>query len=133
MFKGKPSKPNGLAISIIEAEPSEYSLMPQDMLLAGLRDIALGLPEKLLNHTVDQYLQEEQPQLMPNHEVDHPKHYREDSGLEAIEVIEAWDLNFNLGNVVKYVCRAGLKDKADREEDLEKARWYLSRELNQKD
>ena len=98
-------------------------------MLSGLRDVALGIPEELLYPDTVQ----EMPKLMPNLEVDHPKHYREDSGLEAIEVIEAWDLNFNLGNVVKYVCRAGLKDKADREEDLEKARWYLNRELNQKD
>lgn len=60
--------------------------------------------------------------------VDHPNHYRADSGVEAIEAIEAWSLNFNLGNVVKYVCRAGLK--ADKpHEDLEKALWYLQREL----
>lgn len=132
MFKGRPSKLNGLAVSIIEEDPAEYSLMPQDILLAGLRDVAIGLPAQLLNHTVDQYLREEQPELMPNYEVDHPKHYRDGTGLEAIEVIEAWDLNFNLGNVVKYVCRAGLKDKSNREEDLHKAIWYLNRELNSK-
>ena len=61
MFKGKPSKTNGLTISIIEEQPPEYSLMPSDMLISGLRDVALGLPEQLLNHTVDQYLQEELP------------------------------------------------------------------------
>jgi len=61
--------------------------------------------------------------------VDHPTHYRAESGIEAIEAIEAWDLNFNLGNVVKYVCRAGLKS-GNTKEDLEKALWYLQRELS---
>lgn len=60
--------------------------------------------------------------------VDHPKHYGgEDNPYEAIKVIEAWNLNFNLGNVVKYISRAGKKD--DIQQDLEKALWYLKREV----
>ena len=59
--------------------------------------------------------------------IDHPDHYRRDSGIEAIDAIEAWKLGFNLGNVVKYVARAGLK--GDALEDLEKALWYLEREI----
>ena len=128
MFKGKLPTANGMAISIIEADPRQHPLTAQELLLSGLRDVALGIPEELLYPDAVQQM----PKLMPNNEVDHPKHYRDDSGLEAIEVIEAWDLNFNLGNVVKYVCRAGLKDKADRDEDLEKAMWYLNRELSSK-
>tara|TARA_Y100000310_G_scaffold335561_1_gene417886 strand:- start:126 stop:497 length:372 start_codon:yes stop_codon:yes gene_type:complete len=62
--------------------------------------------------------------------VDHPSHYRQDSGLEAIDAIEAWDLNFNLGNVIKYVCRAGLKTRQDGSIDLKKALWYLKREIS---
>lgn len=58
--------------------------------------------------------------------VDHPPHYKR-GGIEAIEVIEAWELGFNLGNVLKYVARAGFKGGAI--EDLQKARWYLSREI----
>ena len=55
----------------------------------------------------------------------HPKHYGgETSVYEAIKVIEAWDLGFNLGNVVKYIARLGKKV-----EDLEKALWYLKREI----
>jgi len=61
--------------------------------------------------------------------VDHPKHYRSESGIEAIDVIEAWELNFNLGNTVKYISRNGIKDPARQIEDLEKARWYLDREI----
>lgn len=61
--------------------------------------------------------------------VDHPTHYRKDSGHEAIDVIEAWDLNFNLGNTVKYISRKGRKDPSAYIEDLEKALWYLNREI----
>ena len=59
--------------------------------------------------------------------VNHPDHYGgEDNTYEAIKVIEAWDLNFHLGNVVKYISRAGKKSK-NSIEDLKKAEWYLSR------
>jgi hypothetical protein len=60
--------------------------------------------------------------------VDHPKHYGgADNPYEAIKVIEAWKLGFNLGNTVKYIARAELK--AAPIEDLEKAAWYLAREI----
>jgi len=61
--------------------------------------------------------------------VEHPSHYRSDSGFEAIDVIEAWNLGFNLGNTLKYISRAGLKNKNREIEDLEKAQWYLNREI----
>jgi hypothetical protein len=60
--------------------------------------------------------------------VDHPAHYHADT-IEAIAVIEAWSLNFNRGNCVKYLSRAGLKDPAREIEDLQKALWYLKREI----
>ena len=60
--------------------------------------------------------------------VNHPAHYHADT-IEAIEVIEAWKLNFNKGNVLKYIARAGLKDPARELEDLNKALWYLRREI----
>lgn len=59
--------------------------------------------------------------------IDHPKHYGGDNPYEAIKVIEAWHLDFHLGNVVKYIARAG--KKSDRLEDLEKAKWYLDRSI----
>lgn len=49
---------------------------------------------------------------------------------EPIDVIEGWRLGYNLGNVVKYVARAGRK--GDKGEDLRKAIWYLERELSRK-
>ena len=61
--------------------------------------------------------------------VNHPNHYgRKDNLYEAIKVIEAWDLGFNLGNTVKYISRAG--KKINTLEDLEKASWYINREIN---
>ena len=61
--------------------------------------------------------------------VDHPDHYGgSDNDYEAINVIEAWDLNFHLGNVIKYVCRAGKKTGCQIE-DLKKASWYLERHI----
>jgi len=58
----------------------------------------------------------------------HPAHYGGGNNpYEAIKVIEAWELGFCLGNVVKYIARAG--KKADPLEDLKKARWYLDREI----
>ena len=61
--------------------------------------------------------------------VNHPNHYGgEDNIYEAIKVIEAWDLGFNLGNTLKYISRAG--KKINKLEDLEKASWYINREIN---
>lgn len=60
--------------------------------------------------------------------VDHPVHYGgADNPYEAIKVIEAWGLGFCLGNTVKYIARAG--KKINTLEDLEKAAWYLNREI----
>lgn len=58
--------------------------------------------------------------------VNHPPHYNSHpSGIEAIEVCEHFP--FSIGNVIKYLWRAGLKNDAI--EDLKKARWYLDREI----
>ena len=59
--------------------------------------------------------------------VDHPAHYTS-NGIEAIEVIEAFDLDFCEGNAIKYILRAGRKSE-DKTEDLKKAVWYLNRKL----
>ena len=62
---------------------------------------------------------------MEKEQVNHPSHYNQ--GIEPIEVIESWDLNFNLGNVIKYTLRAPYKENMI--QDLEKAKWYLEREI----
>jgi hypothetical protein len=65
--------------------------------------------------------------LIPTHEeverVNHPSHYNQ--GIEAIEYIESHNMDFNEGNVIKYLTRA--KHKGTYLEDLKKARWYLDR------
>jgi hypothetical protein len=58
--------------------------------------------------------------------VDHPAHYNRGK-YEAIDIIEALEMNFNLGNAFKYLFRAGHKD--DIVQELKKARWYLDREI----
>lgn len=64
----------------------------------------------------------------PPEAVDHPQHYGgADNPYEAIKVIEAWQLGFCLGNTVKYIARAELKGTPV--QDLEKAAWYLKREI----
>jgi len=59
--------------------------------------------------------------------VNHPTHYKV-GGIETIDFIEAKKLNYNIGNVVKYLTRAD--HKGNRKQDLEKAKWYLERELS---
>lgn len=61
--------------------------------------------------------------------VNHPQHYQH--GIEPIDYIESHNLNFNLGNVIKYVSRAPFK--GTEAEDLKKAKWYLEREINRHD
>jgi hypothetical protein len=59
--------------------------------------------------------------------VNHPAHYKV-GGIETIDFIEAKKLNYNIGNVIKYLTRAD--HKGNRKQDLEKAKWYLERELS---
>lgn len=67
--------------------------------------------------------------------VNHPPHYKSESGLEVIDVIEAFteDLNgteaYYIGNILKYICRWKHKNGL---EDLEKAQWYLNRLIDKK-
>lgn len=61
--------------------------------------------------------------------IEHPAHYTQ--GIECMDYIESHKLNYARGNIIKYVTRAGLKDESKEVEDLEKARWYLDREIEQ--
>ena len=69
--------------------------------------------------------------LTHKEKINHPEHYGGDTIYEAINIIEAWDLNFHLGNVIKYISRAGKKNSETEIEDLEKARWYLDRYIEE--
>ena len=61
--------------------------------------------------------------------VNHPNHYNIGK-IEVIDAIEAWELNFSLGNAVKYIARAD--HKGEPIEDLQKARWYIDREIERR-
>lgn len=62
-----------------------------------------------------------------NDVISHPSHYTQ--GIECMDYIESHKLNYARGNIIKYVTRAGLKDASKEVEDLEKAKWYLNREI----
>lgn len=65
---------------------------------------------------------------MKHDDVNHPSHYTSHpSGVECIQITE--HMNFNLGNAIKYVWRAGLKNEATTVQDLEKAVFYINREI----
>lgn len=68
------------------------------------------------------------PDAPVNDAVNHPSHYT-DGKIEVIDFIEDKKLGFCLGNTVKYVARAGKKDPSKRVEDLQKAAWYLNRQI----
>jgi len=63
--------------------------------------------------------------------VNHPTHYNAVPGIECIDVVE--NFGFNLGNAIKYIWRAGLKRDSDWKVDLEKAIWYIEREILRRD
>jgi hypothetical protein len=66
---------------------------------------------------------------MSHDAVNHPRHYTaHPSGIECIQITE--HMSFNLGNAVKYIWRADLKDDAI--QDLEKAAWYINREIERR-
>lgn len=77
---------------------------------------------------------EENHRRLAENTIKHPSYYggRSDP-YEAIKVIEAWGLNFNLGQVLKYIKRAGSKAGNSRVDDLRKAAWYLDREIQRDD
>ena len=63
-----------------------------------------------------------------NDPVNSPSHYT-DGKIEVIDFIEDKKLGFHLGNAVKYISRAGKKDKSKEIEDLQKAKWYIERRI----
>lgn len=73
-------------------------------------------------------IDEDIPKKEKKEMVNHPQHYGGgDNPYEVIKVIEAWNLGFCLGNTLKYIARTGKKD--DELQELEKALWYLKREI----
>jgi hypothetical protein len=81
------------------------------------------LDESAKDALASQLVTMEEPQPDP---VNHPYHYKV-GGIETIDFIEAKELNYNMGNAVKYISRAD--HKGNKKQDLEKAVWYLNREI----
>lgn len=65
-----------------------------------------------------------------NDPVNRPSHYT-DGKIEVIDFIEDKNLGFHLGNAIKYIARAGKKNKDKEVEDLEKAIWYIKRRIKE--
>ena len=63
---------------------------------------------------------------MSNNLINHPEHYQS-NGIEVIDIIDSFDLNFNLGNSIKYILRCD--KKGNKKQDLLKALWYINHEL----
>ena len=87
-------------------------------------------PEYVMDHAVASLASLRQEKVNESN-IDHPSHYNQGK-IEVIDFIEDHELNFHLGNVVKYICRKGKgkgkdKSKGSYLEDLKKAQWYLNR------
>lgn len=113
--------PEGRYKNFLEAEQKAG----QKMLNRFYEDLS-----KTVDETKSSNLQKLQEYEMSN-TIEHPKHYGgENDPYEAIKVIEAWGLGFHLGNVIKYLSRAGKKSRQTLLEDLRKAKWYLERYID---
>ena len=78
---------------------------------------------------IDDVIKDKRKENVPHgttEHVNHPNHYNK-GRFEVIEVIEDWGLGFNLGNAIKYIGRC--EHKENKKQDLEKALWYIKREL----
>ena len=97
--------------------------------MSGDHNMAKGKPYiEFDNDVLDRYAQS-MGTYEDNDPVNHPKHYTDHpSGVECIQVTE--HMGFCLGNAIKYIWRADLKNDAI--EDLEKAKWYIERELKKR-
>jgi len=112
----------------------EYSETIEDRMIR-LRDLAKrieivrpnNLPEGMTVAEAEEIVADVNQAIARHDSVNHPTHYTS-GGIETIDFIEAKKLGYNLGNVVKYITRAG--HKGNQLEDLRKAQWYLTREIN---
>lgn len=77
---------------------------------------------------VAQTIEEHEVKAIKEDVINHPSHYTRGK-IEVIDFIEDQQLPYHLGNVIKYIARAG--PKGDKLEDLKKARWYLDRYINE--
>jgi len=104
------------------SKPYAYTLMSQARKkFINRRDEALAKPKAMMARA-----QAVETVAVNADAINHPTHYKT-GGIETIDFIEAKNLNYHLGNVVKYITRAD--HKGDRLENLKKAQWYLNREI----
>lgn len=119
------------AVGFSSSEEAENFCESLDRLAFKAKQVGLAI--NIESQELKKPLLKETP--MPEEAVNHPSHYASESGLEAIEVIEAFfHGNAFLANTFKYIARAGKKGgEAKRLEDLKKARWYLEREIKREE
>lgn len=87
-----------------------------------------GIAQTFPDDTVRKVHKELFPEQYQNDPVNHPAHYT-NGKIEVADFIADQRLNFDRGNAVKYLCRAGMKDPACEIQDLEKASWYIKHEI----
>ena len=114
------------ATQVALAKKAGVPLMEYAKSLMELKKKKVGRPRKVAEVAPTPPIQIEMFEPMPD-PVNHPAHYKV-GGIETIDFIEAKKLGYNLGNVVKYLTRAD--HKGNKLEDLRKAQWYLTREIN---
>jgi len=117
--KIKRSKPAALPVPQ-DGEGYVYRWINTNALSEDAKD---ALASQLLDTVNPECITMDEPASDP---VNHPSHYKT-GGIETIDFIEAKELNYNMGNAVKYISRA--EHKGNKKQDLEKAIWYLNREL----
>lgn len=110
----------------------KYSKVPKKKVDATLADMAAKRKEVnvFLANMIANTLEKPGAKVVELKEdvINHPSHYTRGK-IEVIDFIEDQQLPYHLGNVIKYVARAGYK--GDKLEDLKKARWYLDRYINE--
>jgi hypothetical protein len=115
-----------LKVSVDSVYQATY--LAKKKVVSNLKPIAFSTSNKSFtpNARMSKALFSSPPQRGTQDNVNHPSHYKA-GGIETIDFIEAKSLNYNLGNVIKYITRSDLK--GNKLEDLQKAQWYLNREV----
>lgn len=112
-------------------DPKEYAehVLKLDEAKVPKKDMELAYTATS-NTSIKEAFDPRLPIFKPADPVNRPTHYTH-GGIEVIDFIEAKSLGYHLGNVVKYISRAGLKGTDKGREDLLKAQWYLNRAIEQ--
>lgn len=120
---------SGIAKDIIKEKISGYAKNVKEEIKPTVEEL-VELTQQLAPDGYKDIIESFVEKTSLNNMVNHPNHYGgEENPYEAIKVIEAWDLDFLLGNSIKYISRAGKKNPEKEKEDLLKAIWYLNRRI----